>query len=134
MCLLQVHSKRLLQFLKESKYHLAYNIHSAILTIQRNPYYQETTLQNYINTARQYTNDTLVKFPIIKPLIKSAGAAVSIKNSLNLEFTQQTSSGQLVGSNKTTNLTCISKMPTGWNTSNCLQEYSTKLKLFSCEC
>jgi len=40
-----------------------------------------------MDTLRQYTNDTLVKYPIIKPLIKSAGAAVSVNKSLNLDYT-----------------------------------------------
>ena len=49
-------------------------------------------MQNYIDKLRQYTNDSLVKYPIIKPLIKSAGAEVSVNKSLNLDYTEQSSS------------------------------------------
>ena len=41
---------------------------------------------------------------------------------------------QLASSAKTANLTCLSKMSTGWKTSNCYQEYSSKQQLFSCVC
>ena len=81
-----------------------------------------------MDTLRQYTNDTLVKYPIIKPLIKSGGAVVSVNKTLNLDYTEQSSSElrrYLASSVKTTNLTCISKMTTGWNTSNCQQTYSS---------
>ena len=41
-------------------------------------------MQKYTDMLRQYTNDTLVKYPIIKPLIKSDGAVVSVNEFLNL--------------------------------------------------
>ena len=39
-----------------------------------------------MDTLRQYTDDTLVKYPIIKPLIKSARVVVSVNESLNLDY------------------------------------------------
>jgi len=84
---------------------------------------------------REYTNDTLVKYPIIIPLIKSSGISVTINKSLNLDYpTSSAMRRQLASSTKTANLTCLSKMSTGWNTSNCYQEYSAKHQLFSCHC
>jgi len=70
-------------------------------------------------------------------LIKYAGALVSMDKSLNLDYVEQSPSNlrRLASIEaKSSNLSCISKMPSGWNPSNCQLQYTTKQRSFTCIC